>query len=60
MIKPGLKREIALLVGERRLEDLYHMIDVRVIGIHFLKGLPKKAHPLDAHERLGNALLDVV
>ena len=36
-----MKREIALLESEKSLEDLYHMADVHLIGIHCFKGLPK-------------------
>ena len=59
-MKVGLKREIALLESEKILEDLYHTTDVCLIGIHCFKGLRKRAHRLDARERLGNALLNVV
>ena len=52
----GLKREIAFLESEKSLEDLYHMADVCLIGIHCFKGLPKRACRLDAHERVGNVL----
>ena len=54
----GLKREIALLEIEKSLEDLYHTADVRLIGIHSFKGLPKRACRFDACERLNNVLLD--
>ena len=57
-IEMGLKREISVLEGEKRLKDLYHTTDVCVIPIDCLKGLPKKVCMLDVHERLGNALLD--
>ena len=56
----GLKREIALLESEKSLKDLYHTADVRLIGIDCFKGLPKRARRLDAHERLGNVLLDAM
>ena len=56
----GLKREIALLESEKSLEDLYHTADVRLIGRHCFKGLPKRVHRLDARERLGNVLLDAM
>ena len=56
----SLKREIALLESEKSLEDLYHMIDVRLIGIHSFKGLTKRARRFDAWERLGNVLLDTM
>ena len=60
MIKVGMKREITLIAFEKRLEDLYHATDVHLIGIHCLAGFPKRAHKLDARERLENVLLDVV
>ena len=60
MIEVGLKREIALVESEKSLEDLYHTADVRLIGIHCFKGLPKRAHRFDACERLGNVLLDAM
>ena len=56
----GLKREITLLESEKSLEDLYHTADVRLIGIHCFKSLPKRARWLDARERLGNVLLDAM
>ena len=56
----GLKREIVFLESDKSLEDLYHMADVRLIGIHCFKGLPKRAHRLDARERLSNVLLDAM
>ena len=56
----GLKREVTLLAGKKRLEYLYHMTVICLIGIHFLEGLPKGGHPLDACKILGNALLDDV
>ena len=55
-----MKREIASLASEKGLEDLYHMTNVRLVGIHGFKGLPKGARCLDAREKLDNALLDIV
>ena len=43
MTEVGLKREIALLESEKSLKDLYHPVDVCLIGIHCFKGLPKRA-----------------
>ena len=40
--KMGMKRDIVLLAGEKGLEDLDHTTDVRLFGIHGLKGLPKR------------------
>ena len=60
MIEVGLKREITLLAGEKKLKDLYHTVDVHLIGIHWLEGLSKRVFRLDTCERLKNALLDVV
>ena len=56
----GLKRGIALLVGEKGLKDLYLMIDVFLVGIYCLKGLPKKALWLVVYERLNDTLLNVM
>ena len=56
----GIKREIVLLKREKRLEDLYHMIDVCLIDIDCLPGLLKKVCMLDVHEKLSDALLDDV
>ena len=39
----GLKREVVLLACEKELENLYHTTDVHLVGIHYLKGLPKGA-----------------
>ena len=36
--KVGLKIEIASLEGKKELKDLYHTIDVHLVGIHHLKG----------------------
>ena len=55
-----LKREIALLESEKSLEDLYHMTDVRLFGIHCFMGLPKRVRRLDARKRLNNVLLDTM
>ena len=56
----GLKREIILLAVEKGIQDLYHMTDICLVGIHCLKGFPKRARRLDECERLGNAFLDAV
>ena len=56
----GLKREIALLVSEKGLEDLNLMTGVRFFGIHVLEGLLERVRWLDACERLGDAMLDGV
>ena len=56
----ALKIEITFLESEKSLEDLYHIADVRLIDIHFFKGLRKRARGFDPCERLGNALLDAV
>ena len=56
----GLKREIAFFESEKSLEDLYHTADVLFIGIDCFKGLLERARQLDAHERLGNVLLDAM
>ena len=34
----GLKREIALLASEKRLEDLYRVTNICLIDIHCLEG----------------------
>ena len=59
-IKVGLKREISYLASEKGLEDLFHVIDVCLVGIHYLKGLLDGACWLDACKRFNNALLDIV
>ena len=59
-IEVYLKREIALLESEKSLEDLYYTADVRLIGIHCFKGLPKRVCWLDARQILGNVLLDAM
>ena len=58
--KVNLKREIALFTCEKGLEDLYCMTNVYLVGVYRLKGFPEGAHQLDAHERLGDASIDVV
>ena len=60
MTEVSLKREIALLESEKSLKDLYHTVNVRLIGIHCFKGLPKRVRWLNALERLGNVLLDAM
>ena len=54
----SLKRDITLLVGEKGLVDLDHMVDVCLVGIHSLKSLPEGACWLNARERLNDALLN--
>ena len=54
----GLKREIVLLISEKGLEDLYHITNVHLVGIHCLKGLAKGARRIDACKRLVSALLN--
>ena len=56
----SLKREIALLAHEKGHKDLYLMIDVHLVGIYCLNGFLEGTHRVDAHERLCNALLDVM
>ena len=60
MTEVGLKIEIALLESEKSLDDLYHIANVRLIGIHCFKGSRKRARGFDPCERLGNALFDAV
>ena len=55
-----MKRETALLVGKKGLEDIYHTIDVRLVGINHLNGLPKGVHWLDACKILIGVLLNAV
>ena len=60
MTEVGLKREITLLESEKSLEDLYHIADVHLIGIHCFRGLLKRVRRFDARERLDSALLDAM
>ena len=56
----GLKRAITLLESGKGLKYLYHTSDVRLVGVHYLKGFQEIAHQLDSRERLNDALLGVV
>ena len=56
----SLKREIALLVGEKGLKDLYYTFDVLLIGMHHLKGFLEGVCLLDVDKRLGKTLLDAM
>ena len=56
----GVKREIALLAGEKGLEDLDHTSNVSLVGIHGLKSFLEGACHLDAHKRLSDAFLDAI
>ena len=41
MAKVGLKSEITFLVEEKGLKDFYDTIHVHLVGMHYLKFLPK-------------------
>ncbi|CAA7390786.1 unnamed protein product [Spirodela intermedia] len=44
----GLKREIVLFVGEKKLKDLHNLIDVRSVGIYGLHSKPQETSRDDA------------
>ena len=56
----SLKREITLLASEKGLEDLDHMTNVRLVGIHSLKSLLERACWLNMRERLSDTFLDAI
>ena len=60
MGKVSLKREITLLAGGKGLEDLDHMTDVCLLGIHSFKSLQEGACRLNAHKRLNDTLLNII
>ena len=55
-----MKREIALLTGEKGLKDLNRTTNVCRVDIHSLKSLPKGAFQLNARERLNVTFLNAI